>query len=275
MLRQRVITALILGVVFVGLLLTLPPVGFGCLILLVVLLAAWEWTGLLQLSGPMRIMYCLLLLIFVILLWWWLLDQPQWLLGVILIISLFWCFVVYWLHQFSQGPSHKDKVGLLQAIGIVVLAGPWLALMSLRSHPLFGVDYVLFLFFLIWFADSGAYFAGRRFGQRKLAAQISPGKTWEGALGALAIALVIATLGLFILAVEQRHWLWFIIICLVTVSFSIIGDLFESMIKRQRGVKDSGSLLPGHGGILDRVDSLTAAAPLFLAGMLLLFARQT
>ena len=273
MLKQRIITALVLGVVFVGLLIGLPAYGFGCLLLLVVLLAAWEWTHLLQLSSAMRLFYCLLLLALIVVLWWWPLNKPQWLLAGVLLASLFWCFVVYWLHNYSRRPNHKDKLSVLQATGIIVLTGPWLALMSLRSNPLFGIDYVLFLLFMIWFADSGAYFAGRYFGRRKLAVQISPGKTWEGAFGALFITVLVAIAGLFILAIEAEYWFWFVVICLITVSFSIIGDLFESMIKRQRGVKDSGSLLPGHGGVLDRVDSLTAAAPLFLAGLLIMFAR--
>ena len=137
--------------------------------------------------------------------------------------------------------------------------------MGLRNE--FGPGYVLFLLLLIWVADIGAYFAGRRWGRRKLAPAISPGKTWEGVWGAAAAALVFALVGAVVLgvgcALARRSWrsAW------STVGFSIVGDLFESMLKRQRGVKDSGSLLPGHGGVLDRLDSLTAAAPVFLLGL--------
>ena len=136
--------------------------------------------------------------------------------------------------------------------------------MALRSE--FGAGYVLFLLFLIWIADSGAYFTGRRWGQRKLALSISPGKTWEGVWGASLAALVFAMLGAVVLEVRMP-WPGFVILSMVTVGFSIAGDLFESMLKRQRGLKDSGSLLPGHGGVLDRVDSLTAAVPVFLLGL--------
>jgi phosphatidate cytidylyltransferase len=136
--------------------------------------------------------------------------------------------------------------------------------MGLRDE--FGPGYVLFLFLLIWVADIGAYFAGRRWGRRKLALAISPGKTWEGAVGAGAAALAFALAGAAALGLGSR-WPGFVAICMVTVGFSIAGDLFESMMKRQRGLKDSGSLLPGHGGVLDRVDSLTAAAPVFLLGL--------
>jgi phosphatidate cytidylyltransferase len=147
---------------------------------------------------------------------------------------------------------------------MVILVALWVALMGLRGD--FGPGYVLFLLLLIWVADIGAYFAGRHWGQRKLAPVISPGKTWEGVWGATAAALAFALLGAAVLGIGTR-WPWFVAICMVTVGFSIIGDLFESMIKRQRGVKDSGSLLPGHGGVLDRIDSLTAAAPVFLLGL--------
>jgi phosphatidate cytidylyltransferase len=139
--------------------------------------------------------------------------------------------------------------------------------MGLRSLPEFGAGYVLFLLIMIAAADTGAYFSGRLWGRHKLAPQISPGKTWEGVLGAIAATLVIALSGALWFQVEPLYWMMFVGICLLTVLFSIIGDLFESMIKRQKGVKDSGNLLPGHGGVLDRIDSLTAAAPLFLLGL--------
>jgi phosphatidate cytidylyltransferase len=147
---------------------------------------------------------------------------------------------------------------------MVVLIAPWVAFMGLRSE--FGPGYVLFLFLLVWAADVGAYFAGRRWGQHKLAPAISPGKTWEGVAGASAATLILALLGAALLD-ESVRWPTFVVVCLITAGFSIAGDLFESMIKRQCGVKDSGSLLPGHGGVLDRVDSLTAAAPVFLLGL--------
>jgi phosphatidate cytidylyltransferase len=148
--------------------------------------------------------------------------------------------------------------------GVVVLVAPWVALMGLRDD--FGPAYVLFLLLLIWVADTGAYFAGRRWGRRKLAPTISPGKTWEGVFGAGMATLAFALVGAAVLE-EGARWPGFVAVCMVTVGFSIVGDLFESMMKRQRGVKDSGSLLPGHGGVLDRFDSLTAAAPAFLLGL--------
>jgi phosphatidate cytidylyltransferase len=164
-----------------------------------------------------------------------------------------------------RAPTRQENRSATIAVaGVIVLAAPWVAFMALRDE--FGPAYVLFLFLLVWIADIGAYFAGRRWGRRKLAVTISPGKTWEGALGAGMAALMFALAGAAVLGVGAR-WPWFVAICMVTVGFSIVGDLFESMLKRQCGMKDSGTLLPGHGGVLDRVDSLTAAAPIFLLGL--------
>jgi phosphatidate cytidylyltransferase len=143
----------------------------------------------------------------------------------------------------------------------------WVALAGLRDAPAFGVPLVLFLMGLVWIADSGAFFAGRRWGRHKLAPRISPKKTREGAYGALAATLVFAAITGLLLDMDVASWALFILISMVTVLFSIVGDLFESMVKRQHDVKDSGVLLPGHGGVLDRIDSMQAAAPIFLLGM--------
>ncbi|MEZ5584622.1 MAG: phosphatidate cytidylyltransferase [Candidatus Competibacteraceae bacterium] len=133
------------------------------------------------------------------------------------------------------------------AAGIITLLAPWVALTHLHGADSFGPAYVLFLMVLIWLADSGAYFAGRQWGRRKLAPHISPGKTWEGAIGALVTTLFFAALGATALGLTGIQWLLLLLISMRRVLFSIVGDLFESMIKRQHEIKDSGSLLPGHG----------------------------
>ncbi len=130
-----------------------------------------------------------------------------------------------------------------------------------------GVYLVLFLLVMIWIADSAAYFSGRRWGKTRLAGRISPGKSWEGVFGALFATSAFSLAAASFKDMQGTEILVFLFICLVTVSASILGDLMESMIKRQSGLKDSGSLLPGHGGVLDRMDSLTAAAPVFLSGL--------
>ena len=123
---------------------------------------------------------------------------------------------------------------------------------------------MLFALLLVWMADIGAYFCGRRFGRRRLAPAVSPGKTWEGALGGLAASGIVAGAGgaWFRLPVAQ-----FLVLCLAAVAFSIIGDLTESLLKRFAGMKDSGTLFPGHGGVMDRIDSVTGAAPVLLLGL--------
>ncbi|MCW8988299.1 MAG: CDP-archaeol synthase, partial [Gammaproteobacteria bacterium] len=133
-----------------------------------------------------------------------------------------------------------------------------------------GSEYVLYLILIIWFADSGAYFAGRSLGKHKLIPNVSPGKTWEGVAGAFVAALIVAIISIDILNVPSSQSFVFIIVTLVTVLYSIVGDLSESMFKRMANIKDSGHILPGHGGILDRIDSLMSGFPVFLAGLLLM-----
>jgi len=247
--------------------LTLPTAWFGVALLLIILLGAWEWGGMLGFSGPIaRIGYCAVILTTTVLVWPMLENQSFiWL--ILVFASVYWCYVLAWLWRYASARQQRSPRLLWGAAGIMTLVAPWVALMHLHGTELFGPTYVLFLMMLIWLADSGAYFAGRHWGRRKLAPHISPGKTWEGAIGALVTTLLFAALGATALGLTGIQWLLLLFIGMVAVLFSIVGDLFESMIKRQHEVKDSGSLLPGHGGVLDRIDSLTAAAPVFLLGV--------
>lgn len=156
------------------------------------------------------------------------------------------------------------------AAGVVVLLGPWLAVVHLHGVAPFGPMLVLFLLGLIWIADSAAYFSGRRWGRTPLAPVLSPRKTWAGAYGALIGAVLWGLLLVWGLELGWGLAAVALLICGVSVAMSIVGDLYESLLKRRRGLKDSGQLLPGHGGMLDRIDSLTAAAPVFALGMFLL-----
>ena len=267
MLKQRVITALILASLVIWGVLRLPDWGFALLLSVVVALAAWEWGALLGRGRSVALGYTGLILVLLGGLWWQ--REHTVLLYVLLGLSaVFWGVALLWLYRFNRAPTQQATAGLLSLIGLIVLVPPWLALLVLRETPRFGAGYVLFLLLLIWFADSGAYFAGRAWGKHKLAPHISPGKTLEGVLGALGVSLVVTLAGAMLLNLQPAQWPGFVLVCLVIVLFSIAGDLFESMIKRQRSVKDSSHLLPGHGGVLDRVDSLTAAAPLFLLALL-------
>ena len=188
-------------------------------------------------------------------------------------LSLLWWGAAVVLVIRSQDGRKFNPGLLLQAgIGMLVLVPAWVALVALHAHSEFrGPVLVACLFIMIWSADTGAYYTGKRWGRRKLALHISPGKTLEGLFGAfgfgLAAALVCAVLLLQMTLIELAL---FLLVCSGTIAMSVIGDLTESMMKRSRGVKDSGELLPGHGGALDRIDSLTAAAPVFFAGVLAL-----
>jgi phosphatidate cytidylyltransferase len=154
-------------------------------------------------------------------------------------------------------------------MGAFVLVPCWASINYIRNQDE-GPLGLLFLFVLIWGADSAAYFVGKKWGTKRLAPYVSPGKSWQGLMGALLVSTLIVLTTLWLCNVPFPIWPWAIVLSLVTVLFSIVGDLFESMIKRQAKVKDSGKLLPGHGGVLDRIDSLTAAAPIFVLGALLL-----
>ena len=126
---------------------------------------------------------------------------------------------------------------------------------------------LMFLLALIWVADIAAYFIGKRFGKNKLVPELSPGKSHEGLWAALAASLTLAILGAYLFELDKKVWIYFGCLCLLTALISVVGDLYESLLKRKAGVKDSGRILPGHGGILDRIDSLTAAAPGFVLGL--------
>jgi phosphatidate cytidylyltransferase len=265
MLKQRLITAAVLVTLFVGAVLMLPEAGLALLLALVTLLAAREWAMLSGLERGLRMAYCVA--IGMLLLSGWLLRD--WTAGVACVLgaaSLFWLLAPLWLRRYAGNPARPDPHWVWGGVGLLLLPATWLALVQLHRHPDSGPLLVLFLFVMIWLADSGAYFAGRRWGRHKLAPRISPGKTREGAAGALAVTLLLAVAAAPGFTAGTAG-LAFVLLCLVTVSYSIVGDLFESMLKRQRGVKDSGRLLPGHGGVLDRVDSLIAAAPLFVLGL--------
>lgn len=258
MLKQRILTASILIPIVLLILFYLPPIAFCFLITLISLAATWEWTNLMQIKKPIsRIAYLLLVLvtfftalfipvstIFLIALVWW----------------LFAFVLILFYPRLSNGWGNSQFCRAL--MGILVMLPCWTALNYIRNQKS-GVYAILFLFVLIWGADSAAYFAGKVWGKTKLAPQVSPGKSWQGFIAALIFAILLALFVQWLSNVPTNLWIWGLLVSLVTTIFSVIGDLFESMLKRKVGLKDSGNLLPGHGGVLDRIDSLTAAAPIF------------
>jgi phosphatidate cytidylyltransferase len=270
MLRDRLLTAAVLIPLVVLSILYLPNLALGALLALFVLLAAYELARLSGIDSSLWRYLYLAVIAFALTGAWWLSARPgfEW---VLVALSLWWGLMsaALFLRHAPLPRMSAFRPGLLLAGG-VLLAGSWAALASLHRVEMQGPALLLFLMVLIWVADSGAYFAGKRWGRHKLAPLISPGKTREGLLGALLGAalcgLVLKLSGLLPKASLSGS----IVLCLVTALMSVGGDLWESKMKRIRGVKDSGTLLPGHGGVLDRIDSLLAAAPVFTLGVFLL-----
>jgi phosphatidate cytidylyltransferase len=265
-LKQRIITALILAPLVLGGVFLLPPEYFSWFVAAIVILGAWEWANLSGVSASAaRVVYALVMAVFLFLLvgsmslpWVLTLSVAWWALACVLVMT------------FPESSSlWKGKIVQL-LLGFVVLAPLWKALVFLRSSeyaPLADLNVLWLIFYilmLVWAADTGAYFAGRAFGKKKLAPKVSPGKSWAGAWGGLAACLLLSLIASNLLEHNFAMTIQFAVISIITGSISIIGDLTESMFKRQRGIKDSSNLLPGHGGVLDRIDSLVAAIPVFV-----------
>ena len=268
MLRDRVITAIALVAALLAALLWLPPFGWAVLAAAVVALAAWEWAGFARVRPGRRMAYAIctagaglavakasgladggvgvlaLAPVYCVALAFWVVGAPLWL---------------------ARRPAHPPAI-LVLAVGWIVLLPTFLALVQLRN---LGPSTLLAFMATVWIADIAAYFFGRRFGRRKLAPNVSPGKTWEGLCGALGATAVYAAAwiaffdGAAPAVIRDLPWspVWMIVLVEALVVLSVLGDLFESAMKRQANLKDSGSLLPGHGGVLDRIDALTPVLP--------------
>ena len=257
MLKQRVITALILGaVVLLGIFL-LPHQAIAAVIAVLILAGAWEWSAFIGLVDRSKRLVFLLLLAAGIGVIWWVGADSQRFDNIPVGAGAWWLLALLWV-AFMPTVVNSGSSALA---GIMVLLPAWLALVRLHAMS---PQLLLFVLLLVVSADVGAYFAGRQFGKHKLAPRVSPGKTWEGVCGGLAGAMVLAGIGVFWFQVSAAP---FIALCSIVFAASVVGDLTESMFKRHAGLKDSGSLLPGHGGVLDRLDSITAAAPVFLLGL--------
>jgi phosphatidate cytidylyltransferase len=263
MLKVRIVTAGILGCMLVAGLFLLSPdwtaFGFG----VVLTTGAWEWAAFGGLhSRAARAAYASAIAVLLALSWRWT-ENPSHLLALLALACVWWAAAFLWL---MVAPSkHQPRLALL--CGIPVLVPAFVALGRLdraSGEPMRGPAIVLWLVLLVIAADIGAFFVGRSFGKHKLAPQVSPGKTWEGALGGLATVALVAWGGSAYFGLPAPSCIAFG--CAVGI-FSVIGDLTESMFKRSAGLKDSGVLLPGHGGVLDRIDSVTAAAPLYALGL--------
>ena len=260
MLKQRIITALILAPIALGGFFLLSGWAFALFIGAVVTLGAWEWARLAGFQAqPVRVAFAAAVAVLLVVLY-----QLPGLAPWVLVLGILW-WLVATLLVLSFPNSHgfwSDSTPIKVLIGLLILLPAWQGLVLIKQWPL--ANWLIFaVMILVWGADIGAYFSGRKFGKRKLAPLVSPGKSWEGVYGGLAACLAITVgVGIF------RGWSGgeFVFALLGTaliVAVSVVGDLTESMFKRQAGIKDSSNLLPGHGGVLDRIDSLTAAIPMF------------
>ncbi|MDE2406297.1 MAG: phosphatidate cytidylyltransferase [Xanthomonadaceae bacterium] len=277
MTKIRVLTALVMAPAVIAAVLLLPTGWLMLLSAVVFLLALWEWLRLADLEDTLArsILLAANLGLMVALVWGSksnvVRSLPLFQLAVV-IGAAWWCCALLWLRHFDFASGSQTGARLIK-LGAATLAvvPAWCALAVIHAGKPHGPQWLLLVLLLIWAADSGAYFTGRKFGGRwfngrKLAPRISPNKTLEGMLGGIALAMVVAVGGALLLQAPLGKLPGILLVAAVTVLFSVAGDLFESLLKRHADVKDSGTLIPGHGGVLDRVDSLLAALPIFALG---------
>ena len=293
MLKQRILTALILAPLALAGVFFLPMVWFAILVGAVSLIGAWEWGAFIAaqnddaleqpqdtrvIRGIFTLSIALLLISFTVIvpmeqIWQQGQLHPLYFAS-LLIGALWWLASSVMVMSYPKSQFFWQKSDFYKGLfGQLTLIPFWAGMMAIRSYgydndPLFGGFLVLAIFVMVWGADVGAYFVGRQFGQRKLMPKVSPGKTVEGAMGGIATALVATLIANHFF--YQIELIPLLILALITTIASVFGDLSESMFKRSAKIKDSGNILPGHGGILDRIDSLTAAVPLFTLVYLLL-----
>ncbi|WP_396589039.1 phosphatidate cytidylyltransferase [Bermanella sp. R86510] len=273
MLKQRIITALILAPIMIGGIFFLPLSEFMIFIGVITALGAWEWAKMAGVPSTYgRLAYAAVISGVIFSVEWF--DRTQ-------EAELLYVAAVWWILALLLIITHPKYETLWQSIpirlvlGFAVLVPMWVGFVQIKSYP-YSSYLILFVMLIIWGADVGAYFAGRTFGKHKLAPKVSPGKTWEGVVGGLLTTGLIAWAGGEFLqaqttdAVMQTNiilgssdWALIFFATFIVTVVSVVGDLFESLMKRHCGLKDSSNLLPGHGGVMDRIDSMTAALPIF------------
>lgn len=272
MLKQRVITAICLALVFLGFLFAPAPASI-LFFSLVVAIAAWEWADMASLSSPMRVPYAIVVALAMAACWAWLGVQGEMEIYAVRTVlgwaCAAWAILLLWVMGYPGSAAIWGSVPSRIFLGFVVLVPAWLGLVFLRQQEA-GSWLILYVIALVACADIGAYFAGRAFGKHKLAPAVSPGKTLQGLAGGIAAVTVFALIVSQLALPQGIAVLPFLVLSLITGLASVLGDLVESMIKRHRGIKDSSQLLPGHGGFMDRIDSLSAAIPVFAFGITVL-----
>jgi phosphatidate cytidylyltransferase len=258
--RSRLLTAFGLGLLTILVLLYAPPLLMAVLLGAVLLIGGWEWSAFLALSAGGRLLYVLALAVLGILAKHYSVAAAAFVPLMELVVA-WWLIALVWI---LVAPLRVSRPAAALA-GVLVLVPTWLALVRIDARWAHGAQWTLFILGLAFAADTGAFFAGRHFGRLRLAPRVSPNKTWEGVLGGMLLALVLAVVAN---AWFRLPWQAFLPLCLAAAAFSVIGDLTESMLKRHVHLKDSGRLFPGHGGVLDRLDSVTAATPVLALGLI-------
>ncbi len=262
MLKYRIITATVICLIFLALMWGLKPQQFALVTLFFPIAGAWEFSRLIGLSRlSQRISYIFSILIAIyatyFIAYWW-----------VLILSLpAWLWATYLIGRYERNEIVVNNyLSFLKGFfGFLIFVSCWKSITILQAISPF---LLLIALILIWSVDIAAYFSGRRWGKHQLAPRISPKKTWEGFWGGIIFSIVLMTIFSFLLPFSLRQRFFFILLSILTALFAVIGDLFISLLKRQAGVKDSGRLLPGHGGLLDRIDSTLSALPIFTMGIL-------
>ena len=277
MTKTRILAALVMAPAVIAAVLLLPTKWLMLLSALVFLAALWEWLKLSDIEDALSrsILLACNLALMVALVWGSRSPHvgalPLFQLAVVLGV-VWWLLALLWLRHYDFASSHHGNARVFKlAAGTAAVVPAWCALAVIHSSEPHGHRWLLLALLLVWAADSGAYFAGRKFGGkwfagRKLAPRISPNKTLEGLAGGVALAMLVAVVGALVIGTPAVQLPAVALVALFTVLFSVAGDLFESLLKRHVGMKDSGHLIPGHGGVLDRIDSVLAALPVFALG---------
>lgn len=260
---KRLITALIAIPITLLVIIYLPPIYFSIVMALLILVGAWEWSALLNIPTYSACVTYVILVALGILFSAWLHTLP------VLLIALLvwlWSFIAI-VHYQKNGAGAGLHLPRMRAIvGWVLLIATWASIVTLRIQLQFGASWLILMLLIVWAADVGGYFAGRFLGKSHLCARVSPKKTWAGFFGGLILSMVIAAIYVSFLKLPAEKYFLLLVLSFVTALFSVIGDLTVSLFKRMSGLKDSGKFFPGHGGVLDRIDSIMAASVVFVIG---------
>ena len=274
MLIQRILTAIVLIPLVIIALFFAPLSIFSYLIITVCALAAWEWSNFLgMVKKTQKATFMVLIIILLVLLYLIPIDlslKGKLFTYIICLSIVWWLIALLLVVSYPKSAKYWSKSILIKLLfALFTLIPFYISMLELRSinydiDRYTGAVWLLYVFVLVWATDTGAYFAGRAIGKHKLAVKVSPGKTIEGFIGGVSLAILVCLL-VYLTGYFAISFINFLISSLLAILVSVLGDLTESMFKREAGIKDSGNLIPGHGGILDRIDSLTAAVPVFTA----------